>query len=165
MSESLKKLKEIPVVNKIVQELDRALEIKDKVLAEFILDLAKKSQSVKEFEKILIDNEAEFSIELINNIYATVTRMLPEHFKKGAELVALEDQDGKDGGHFVKRKMLADEPEIPLHSGKDFGTEEEKFDKAENFDKNFLTKKYPSLAMPNLKNKEEIDILDDLDLD
>ena len=86
MSESLKKLKEIPVVNKIVQELDRALEIKDKVLAEFILDLAKKSQSVKEFEKILIDNEAEFSIELINNIYATVTRMLPEQFKKGGEI-------------------------------------------------------------------------------
>lgn len=31
MSESLKKLKEIPVVNKILQDLDRALGIKDKV--------------------------------------------------------------------------------------------------------------------------------------
>ena len=82
MSESLKKLKEIPVVNKIVQELDRALEIKDKVLAEFILDLAKKSQNVKEFEQKLVENEAEFSIELVNTIYATVTRMLPEQFKK-----------------------------------------------------------------------------------
>ena len=82
MSESLKKLKEIPVVNKIVQELDRALEIKDKVLAEFILDLAKKSQNVKEFEQRLVENEAEFSIELVNSIYATVTRMLPEQFKK-----------------------------------------------------------------------------------
>jgi hypothetical protein len=46
MSESLKKLKEIPVVNKLMQELDRALDLKDKVLAEFILDLAKKSQNV-----------------------------------------------------------------------------------------------------------------------
>jgi hypothetical protein len=82
MSESLKKLKEIPVVNKIVQELDRALEIKDKILAEFILDLAKKSQNVKEFEQKLVENEAEFSIELVNTIYATVTRMLPEQFKK-----------------------------------------------------------------------------------
>lgn len=31
MSESLKKLKEVPVVNKIMHELDRALSIKDKV--------------------------------------------------------------------------------------------------------------------------------------
>ena len=81
MSESLKKLKEIPVVNKLMQELDRALDLKDKVLAEFILDLAKKSQNVDQFEKMLVENEADFSIELVNNLYATVTRMLPEYFK------------------------------------------------------------------------------------
>ena len=81
MSESLKKIKEIPVVNKLMQELDRALDLKDKVLAEFILDLAKKSQNVDQFEKMLVENEADFSIELVNNLYATVTRMLPEYFK------------------------------------------------------------------------------------
>jgi hypothetical protein len=43
-------------------------------------------------------------------------------------------------------------------------SEEDKFDNAEAFDRTFLTKKYPSLALPNAKNKEEIDILDDLDL-
>jgi len=31
MSSTLKKLKEIPVVNKIMSDLDRALSIKDKV--------------------------------------------------------------------------------------------------------------------------------------
>ena len=31
MSESLKKLKELPVVNKIMQDLDRSIGIKDKV--------------------------------------------------------------------------------------------------------------------------------------
>jgi hypothetical protein len=81
MSESLKRLKEIPVVSKILQELDRALGCNEKVLAEFVLDIAKKSASVAEFEKKLNDNEAEFSIELVNSIYAIVTRMLPEHFK------------------------------------------------------------------------------------
>lgn len=82
MSESLKKLKEIPVVNKIMAELDRAIGIKDKVLAEFILDLAKQCKNVSEFEKILAKNEADdFSIELVNTIFATVTRMLPDHFK------------------------------------------------------------------------------------
>ena len=81
MSESLKKLKEIPVVNKLMQELDRAIDLKDKVLAEFILDIAKKCQNVGQFEKMLVENEADFSIELVNNLYATVTRMLPEYFK------------------------------------------------------------------------------------
>ena len=76
-----------------------------------------------------------------------------------------ENNNGVEGQHFVKRKMLADEPDIPLHGGKDAGNEEEKFDKGENFDKNFLTKRYPSLALPNIKNKEEIDILGDLDFD
>ena len=51
MSESLKKLKEIPVVNKVMQELDRALGVKDKVLAEFVLDVAKKSKNVSHFEQ------------------------------------------------------------------------------------------------------------------
>lgn len=38
MSESLKKFKEIAVVNKIIAELERSLEIKDKVrLSSFLL--------------------------------------------------------------------------------------------------------------------------------
>ena len=82
MSESLKKLKEIPVVNKILAELDRTLEVKDKVLAEFVLDVAKKSSNVNDFEdKLNNEYEAEFSIDLINSIYSIVTKMLPEYFK------------------------------------------------------------------------------------
>ena len=61
--------------------------------------------------------------------------------------------------------MLSDEPDMPLHARNEVKTEEGKFEQAENFDKNFLTKRYPSLALPNQKNKEEIDILDDLDFD
>jgi hypothetical protein len=61
--------------------------------------------------------------------------------------------------------MLSDEPDIPLHARNEVKTEEGKFEQAENFDKNFLTKRYPSLALPNQKNKEEIDILDDLEFD
>lgn len=116
---------------------------------------------------MLIENEAEFSIELINNLYATVTRMLPEYFKnmKDEQIRQEALEDPENNGHFVRRKMLSDEPEIPLHARNDVKTEEGKFEQSENFDKNFLTKKYPSLALPNQKNKEEIDILDDLDLD
>lgn len=109
MSESLKKLKEIPVVNRIMTDIDLAIGVKDKVLAEFVLDIAKKSTSVIDFEKQLNDYEAEFSIELVNTIYANVTRMLPEHFKSSQKPAVEQD-------HFGKPKMLEDEPEMPLHS-------------------------------------------------
>lgn len=114
MSESLKKLKEIPVVNKIMQELDRSLGVKDKILAEFILDIAKKCSSVAEFEKELISNEAEFSIDLVNTIYATATRMLPEHFKT---INVGQKETNNVEEHFNKGKMLIDEPEKALHEG------------------------------------------------
>ena len=160
MSDSLKKLKEIPVVNKLMAELERALDVKDKVLAEFVLDLAKQCRSVAEFEKLLEEYEAEFSIELINTIYATVTRMLPEYFQnKSSQLQA------DPGSHFVKTKMIEDEHDRPVTGGK-FNdkamTEEDKFDQSEAFDRDFLTKKYPGLALPNVRNKEEIDIFGDL---
>ena len=62
--------------------MDKALEIRDKVLAEFVLDLAKKSSTVMEFEKNLEENGAEFSIELISSMYALITKMLPECFPR-----------------------------------------------------------------------------------
>ena len=102
MSESLKRLKEIPVVNRIMSDIDTSIGVKDKVLAEFVLDLAKKSASVAQFEKLLEEYEAEFSIDLVNSIYATVTRMLPEHFKQKID----------EPSHFTKTRMLDDEPEI-----------------------------------------------------
>lgn len=66
-----------------------------------------------------------------------------------------------------QRRMLSEEPEQALYEsrGRKGGpkeSEEEKFDKGEDFDKDYLTKKFPSLAMPNIKNKEEIDVLGDL---
>ena len=68
----------------------------------------------------------------------------------------------------MKTKMLEDEPELPLSGSaklKHPMTEEEKFDESEAYDKQYLTKKYPSLAIPNVRNKDEIDILGDLEED
>ena len=100
---------------------------------------------------MLVENEADFSIELVNNLYATVTRMLPEYFKNFKDEKIRQEvlEDPENNGNFVKRKMLSDEPDIPLHARNEVKTEEGKFEQAENFDKNFLTKRYPSLALPN----------------
>ena len=43
---SIKKFQELLVIQKIMGECERELGVKDKVLAEFILNLAKQSQGV-----------------------------------------------------------------------------------------------------------------------
>ena len=70
------------VVQKVMQEIERALEIRDKVLAEFVLALAKQSKTVMEFEERLGESGAEFSVELISTLYAIITKMLPECFER-----------------------------------------------------------------------------------
>ena len=62
---------------------------------------------------MLEEYEAEFSIELINTIYATVTRMLPEYFQNKPS-----KEQAEPGSHFVKTKMLEDEPDRPITGGK-----------------------------------------------
>jgi ATP-dependent RNA helicase DHX8/PRP22 len=65
-----------------MSEMDKSVGIKDKVLAEFVLDLAKRSRNVMEFEKLLDENGAEFSVELINTLFALITKMIPECFER-----------------------------------------------------------------------------------
>ena len=79
-SEIFKRFKDLQVIDRLMSEMDQSLQIRDKTLAEFILDLAKASTSVMNFEKKLEENGAEFSIELISTMYALITKMLPECF-------------------------------------------------------------------------------------
>ena len=76
------KFKELSVLHRVLEEMDRAIDLRDKTLAEFVLDLAKKSQTVMQFEDKLTEAGAEFSIELISNLYAIITKMLPECFDR-----------------------------------------------------------------------------------
>ena len=76
------RFKDLSVIGKLMNEMERAGEIRDKVLAEFVLGLAKNSKTVMEFEKQLAANEAEFSVELIGSMYALITKMLPECFPR-----------------------------------------------------------------------------------
>jgi hypothetical protein len=76
------KFKELSVIQRLLEEMDRALDIRDKVLAEFILDLAKSSTSVMKFEQKLADSGADFSSELVSTMFALITKMLPECFER-----------------------------------------------------------------------------------
>ena len=76
MSVFLRKFQELLTLQKIMTELDRELSIKDKTLAEFVLNLARSSKSVDHFLSALEENGADFSIDLVNTLYATITRQL-----------------------------------------------------------------------------------------
>jgi hypothetical protein len=64
---------------------------------------------VGEFERKLNEFDADFSIELINSIYANVTRMLPEYFKQQAKEPV---ESKKEGSHFIKGETFLGEDEI-----------------------------------------------------
>lgn len=81
-SDIFKRFKHLQVIDRLMTEMDSALQIRDKVLAEFVLDLAKKCKTVMQFETLLEQNGADFSIELISTIFALITKMLPEFFER-----------------------------------------------------------------------------------
>ena len=60
-----------------MNELHSSVGIKDKTLAEFILNLARQAPNVSAFEQELKNNEADFEQDLVNTIYAVVTRIFP----------------------------------------------------------------------------------------
>lgn len=74
-------------LSKIMTELETSVGMKDKTLAEFILSMARKSQNVDSFEKLLAQNGADFEQDLVNAIYAVVTRIFPK--KGGGSLPSL----------------------------------------------------------------------------
>ena len=73
-----------------MSEMEKALGLSDKVLAEFVLELAKKSRTVMDFEDKLKANGADFSGELVSSMFALITKMLPECYQVRAQY--LEDE-------------------------------------------------------------------------
>ena len=101
MSAALTKFQELLAISKIMSELHSSVGIKDKTLAEFILSLARKSPTVAHFERELAANEADFEQDLVNTIYAVVTRVFP--VSQASKSEALFDQlqaaeEEKQGG-------------------------------------------------------------------
>ena len=143
MSEIFKRFKDFSVISKLMDEMERSLEIRDKVLAEFVLALAKKSKTVMEFEEQLKANGADFSVELISNMFALITKMLPESFPRT---------------HSFRPTIAEDDPieTADAMKAREYENGDDEMRRKE------LAGLFPSLAQKNEKNKEEIDLdLDD----
>ena len=115
MSSMLNKFQELLAVSKIMTELQRELGIEDRVLAEFILNLAIHSTTVDEFSRKLDEKQADLNQDLINTIFAVTTRILPRKNtsqrsqKKGFErLESGEQDDDRSEISLPERKSIRD---------------------------------------------------------
>ena len=126
-----------------------------------MLNIAKKSQTVVAFGKELASNGAEFDQDLVNTIFAIVTRIFPR-----ARDSHLADIFEREGSPAVKsdgdRERMPFEEEKKGEIGEDDLYDGEKNKKVQKE----LTKQFPGLAMPNkvVKDDDEIELdLDELD--
>ena len=78
--EELAALQGLSLVSKISQELENHLGIRDKVLAEFVIHLAKSSESFEQYFQMLNDAGAEFSEQLVRHLFSFIKQKEQQKF-------------------------------------------------------------------------------------
>ncbi|XP_058095795.1 probable pre-mRNA-splicing factor ATP-dependent RNA helicase DEAH5 [Magnolia sinica] len=91
VDESLKKLEYLSLVSKVCTELESHVGCSDKVLAEFITDLGRRSETVDEFDAKLKENGAEMPDYFVRTLLTIIHAILPPKSKSDKTTVA----DGK----------------------------------------------------------------------
>src|SRR5690348_15339456 len=72
--QEISKLKDLFLTTEVVKLLETYLNIKEKVLAEFIIDIGTQSKNLEEFVKKLDEKEANFSEEFMDKLYETIKK-------------------------------------------------------------------------------------------
>ena len=67
-------------VDRIMEQVRGQMGINDKVLAEYLLAMAKQSKTAMEFEEKLKPTAGENAESLASSLFALVTKLMPEHF-------------------------------------------------------------------------------------
>ncbi|XP_056637616.1 ATP-dependent RNA helicase DHX8 [Diorhabda sublineata] len=83
----LQKLEYLSLVSKVCTELENHLGMNDKDLAEFIIHLSEKNNTLETFKIALIENGAEFSDSFISNLLRIIQHMKPK------EQIVVEEKD------------------------------------------------------------------------
>ncbi|XP_030767436.1 ATP-dependent RNA helicase DHX8 [Sitophilus oryzae] len=112
--DEVKKLEYLSLVSKICTELENHLGMNDKDLAEFIIFLSEKNNTVDTFKKALTENGAEFSDSFVSNLLRIIQHMRPKTKDASSEI---NDED-KIEKSFLAQKFpglaLPNEPQKPL---------------------------------------------------
>uniref|UniRef100_A0A5K3FG93 RNA helicase n=1 Tax=Mesocestoides corti TaxID=53468 RepID=A0A5K3FG93_MESCO len=111
---AFRKLEYFSLVSKVCTELNNHLGLEDKVLAEFVIHLAKKNNSFDSFKNALLKHDAEFSDALIASILRLVQKMLPKTSarvaKEGTRKCDEKEETFEEGAEkadsITKKKLL-----------------------------------------------------------
>lgn len=153
MSSNFLKLQLISLTSQITKELENHIGIRDKTLAEFIIDLGRDSPDEEKFKQALIDNEAEFPQELVSSLYKKIKIMLFGHSNNNSSNQPLNKSEKTQ----QEQQMInPDDPMFKYESRDVF--QEDFFDKDEEEKqkiiadqrKNVIAMKFPALALKNV---------------
>ncbi|CAK9233002.1 unnamed protein product [Sphagnum jensenii] len=92
MDSGLKKLEYLSLVSKVCTELEAHIGCSDKTLAEFIIDIAQRSDTVEAFDQALKKNGAEIPEYFVKTLLTIIHAILPP--KSKAEREKLKGLDG-----------------------------------------------------------------------
>lgn len=88
----LDRFKYLQVVSIVVQELENHLNLPDKDLAEFVINLADSCPEVSDFVREMNENGGEeFPEQLVENMYQTIRKLRPGKVKAEGKLKTLDD--------------------------------------------------------------------------
>lgn len=89
--DAILKLQRLSLVQKITKELDTNVGMGNVVLAEFVLDIAEKSENLAQFSSALKNNGAEFPEDFVGTLYTLIEKMNPKRIASGG-LAAVKKQ-------------------------------------------------------------------------
>ncbi|XP_026480599.1 ATP-dependent RNA helicase DHX8-like isoform X1 [Ctenocephalides felis] len=142
--EEVAKLEHLSLVSKICTELENHLGLNDKDLAEFIIDLSEKHNTVESFKKVLDENGAEFSDSLVANLLRIIQHMRPKS-QRIEQIVTSQHTDA------LSQKFPGLAIPNSIASQLDDEKEDDKTDDSKN-DINDVMAEFESLAPSNIKS-------------
>ncbi|KAF0989303.1 hypothetical protein HZS_1471 [Henneguya salminicola] len=83
--EDLQQLEKISLVARVCTELENHLGFSEKILAEFLLMLGEKSESIEQFKSKLLQNDADFPPSLIDSIFRLSQRLKIKPIQENTE--------------------------------------------------------------------------------
>ncbi|XP_044265343.1 ATP-dependent RNA helicase DHX8 [Tribolium madens] len=89
----VEKLEYLSLVSKVCTELENHLGMNDKDLAEYIIHLSEKHDTVDSFKKVLVENGAEFSDSFVSNLLRIIQHMRPKKTNQTSKVNSSHEQD------------------------------------------------------------------------
>lgn len=153
--DEVQKLEHLSLVSKVCTELENHLGMNDKDLAEFIIHLSQKHNTLPAFKKVLAENGAEFSDSFVENLLRIIQHMRPSLTSSGNPMKS--NPEASTLAEKFPGLAIPNEPQIPLGDGDD--KEEEKTDQErEVADKEIvddLMAQFEAEAPSNVDSKKE----------